>query len=192
MTALSQWLDELGQAASDAATAEQSYRNDFARRVAELADARAVAFRRANLMRALAESVSKVEDGQAAVAHGLAVLRTRLGWSSDSEARTEILSRFAPVCEAAFRAVGASPEANACFETAATQPPQHDAGSGIHPARDAEERPVGTRLEARTTDAQPNPAAALADFETWYLAAKGTPFWKLFENVMPETPLVDW
>lgn len=151
MTPLDQWLAELGAAAETAASAEQSYRNDFARRVAELADVRAVAFRRANLMRAIADAVSGQEDDQTAVAHGLAVLRTRLGWSEDSEARSEILSRFAAVCEAGFR---------------------------------AENLPEG--------DDAPSPGEALARFESWYLSAKGTPFWLLFENVIPETPRVDW
>ena len=167
MTALSHWLGELGSAADEAAAAEQSYRDDFARRVADLAETRAVAFRRANLMRAVAESVARQEDEQAAVAHGLAVLRTRLGWASDSEARQEILSRFAPVCATTFRAAD-----------------DRDGNAGL--------LPEAVRLETRIADETTTPAEALATFESWYLGAKGTAFWLLFENVMPETPLVDW
>jgi hypothetical protein len=39
-------------------------------------------------------------------------VRARLGWSSDSDARTEVLSRFAPVVQAAFASLG-PPEAEA-------------------------------------------------------------------------------
>lgn len=33
---------------------------------------------------------------------------------------------------------------------------------------------------------------ALAAFETWYAETHATPFWVLFEQPMPETPLVDF
>lgn len=33
---------------------------------------------------------------------------------------------------------------------------------------------------------------ALQEFEDWYAATHPVPFWVLFENVMPETPLVDF
>ena len=159
MTRLSHWLDDLGQASRTAAAAEDTYRRDFARRVAELAQTRAFAFRRANLVRALADVVAGAEDEQAAVAHGLAVLRVRLGWTSDSEARVEILTRFAPVCAAMFAAM--------------------DPDGAVPAAADA-------------PDEAPDSAAALAAFEAWYAGAKGSAFWVLFENVMPETPLVDF
>jgi len=34
--------------------------------------------------------------------------------------------------------------------------------------------------------------ALLATFEAWYAAAHRTPFWDLFDQPMPETPLVDF
>lgn len=39
---------------------------------------------------------------------------------------------------------------------------------------------------------EPDAAQTLAAFEAWYAETRGTPFWRLFENVMPETPLVDF
>lgn len=158
-SSLSPWLADLGAAAEAAASAEDAYRRDFARRVAALAEARAFAFRRANLVRALADAIDGTQDEPAALSHGLAVLRTRLGWSSDSEARAEILAHFAPVCAAMF-------------------------GAAAPPAPEAA-RP-GPGPEA------PDPAAALAAFESWYRQARGSAFWVLFENVIPETPLVDF
>ncbi|UCI09600.1 hypothetical protein [Mesorhizobium sp. B1-1-8] len=34
--------------------------------------------------------------------------------------------------------------------------------------------------------------AALADFEHWYSETRGSPFWTLFEQQMPDTPVVDF
>ena len=34
--------------------------------------------------------------------------------------------------------------------------------------------------------------AALAEFERWYAESHPGPFWILFENYMPETPVVDF
>lgn len=104
MTRASAWLAELASDAEAALSAEQNFRADFARRVTELAELRAEAFRRRNLMAAITDGVAGAEDEENAVARGLAVLRTRLGWASDSEARGEIMERFAPVCAACFAA----------------------------------------------------------------------------------------
>ena len=49
------------------------------------------------------DGMREVNDEEAAVAQATAALRSRLGWSSDSEARTEVESRFAPVAKAMFR-----------------------------------------------------------------------------------------
>jgi hypothetical protein len=75
MTRVSDWIDELVAATKTAEAAETAYRAEYAKRVAALAQERAFAFRRATL-------------------------RARLGWDFDSEARDEIVSRFAPVCAA--------------------------------------------------------------------------------------------
>lgn len=94
------WIEELTEATRTAEVAEVAYRAEYAKRIETLAQERAFAFRRANLLRAVAEVVAKAEDETTAVAYGLATLRSRLGWSDESEAREEIISRFAPVCAA--------------------------------------------------------------------------------------------
>ena len=53
------------------------------------------------------------------VAHGVQVLRNRLGWSEVSEARTEIGERFQPVCAAMFAALGEAEDADPSAELAA-------------------------------------------------------------------------
>ncbi len=94
------WIEELTAATRTAETAETAYRAEYAKRIEALAQERAFAFRRANLLRAVADVVARAEDEPTAIAYGLATLRSRLGWGEESEAREEIIARFAPVCAA--------------------------------------------------------------------------------------------
>jgi hypothetical protein len=96
------FLDTLEAAAEEAEAAEERFRRETAERTGALQKERAVAFRRLNLMRAVAEVVADAEDADIAVGRAQAVLRSRLGWDTDSEARTEVLDRFAPVARAVF------------------------------------------------------------------------------------------
>jgi hypothetical protein len=144
------FLLELKTAADAAKAAETSFRQEAAKQVAVLEQERAFAFRRLNLMQAIAEAVAPAESEEVAVANALAALRTRLGWSADSDARSEVITHFGPVALAAFRAAlaGGEPATNV-----------HD---------------------------------ALAVFERWYVETWGSPFWALFEQQMPDTPVVDF
>ncbi len=101
MTALS-FLEDLQAAARAAEVDEAAFRREVAARVAELERERAFAFRRLNLMKAVAEAIGPAEDEPTAVAYALTALRARLGWDSDSEARAAVLASFAPVAQAVF------------------------------------------------------------------------------------------
>ena len=79
-----------------------AFRREVAAKIAGLEQQRAFAFRRLNLIQAIAEAVGPAEDEETAVAYALAALRARLGWESDSEARAAVLARFAPVAQAVF------------------------------------------------------------------------------------------
>ena len=147
------FLDALELAADRATAAESDFRRGIAARIKALESERAFAFRRLNLMRAIAEVVAGAESEEIAVAGAGAVLRTRLGWSSESEARTAVLSRLAPVAQVMFASLVPS---------------------------DDEDAP------------RPDVIKALAEFETWYAETHPGPFWSLFENYMPETPVVDF
>ena len=59
-----------------------------------------------------------------------------------------------------------------------------------HAAGDAVLRAVADSLTATVRPA--DVLATLTEFETWYAGKHGTPFWILFENHMPETPVVDF
>ena len=85
------FLDALKAAADKTEAAEASFRKETARQLAALEQARTYAFRRLNLMRAVASAVAPAEDEGAAVAGALATLREKVGWASDGEARAEVL-----------------------------------------------------------------------------------------------------
>lgn len=147
---MSPFLDALAHAAEEASAAEASFRRDAAERTKALERERAFAFRRLNLMRAVADAMATAETEEAAVAAARATLRGRLGWASDSEARDAVAERFTPVATAMFASL--APDAE--------QPPD-----------------IGAALDA---------------FESWYASTHPGPFWALFEQYIPETPVVDF
>lgn len=102
MTPGSSFLDALKLASEQADKAEDEFRRSITARIKEFERERAFAHRRLNLMRAVSEAVASAESEEIAVASANGVLRVRLGWSSDSDARAEVLSRFAPVAQAIF------------------------------------------------------------------------------------------
>ena len=166
MTPAPSFLDALKLAADEAARAEDEFRRQMAARAKALERERAFAYRRLNFMHAVAEAVAAAESEEIAVAAALAVLRTKLGWSSDSEARAAVLARFAPVAQQVFAALAPVGEE--------AGPPGAGEGEGAPAAE-----PAGA-------------VAALAAFEAWYRDTHPNPFWSLFEYYMPETPVVDF
>jgi hypothetical protein len=104
MMATAPFLHELKTAAEAAKTAEGHFRRDAAVRIATLEQERAFAFRRFNLMQTIVEAIASAESEEVAMAGAFAVLSMRLGWTSDSEAHTEVTAHFAPVALAVFRA----------------------------------------------------------------------------------------
>jgi hypothetical protein len=108
----SAFLDELKGAADKAEAAEAKFRREIAERTKALERERAFAFRRLNFIRAVAEVIASAESEEIAVASALAVVREKLGWANDSEARGAVLTKFAPVAKAMFASL-APPEAEA-------------------------------------------------------------------------------
>jgi hypothetical protein len=111
--AMTAFLDALKAAADEAEVAEKQFRREAAQRIAGLERERSFAFRRLNLMRAVAAAVAETEEEEVAVANAVAVLREKLGWVTPSEAREEVLSRFAAIGAAAFRSEETSELASA-------------------------------------------------------------------------------
>jgi hypothetical protein len=147
------FLDTLRLAAEHSAAEEDDFRRQISTRTKELEKQRTFAFRRLNLMKEVSGIVAGAESEEIAVAAATAVLRAKLGWVSDSEARVEVVSRFAPVAQALFAELVPS---------------------------DADD------------EEKPDVIETLTAFETWYRETHPHPFWVLFENYMPETPVVDF
>ena len=159
----STYIEALQQQAESAEAAEKTYRREAAARIAKLEEGRAFAYRRLNLMRAIAAAVSaptvgaseaRAQDEEIAVASGLAVLRSKLGWTSDSETRDATLGRFAPVIVALYNGSLAD--------------------------------------DGKAMDYHSDVAAALDAFEDWYMDAHRVAFWTLFEVPIPDTPRIDF
>lgn len=94
-------------AADTASKAEAALRKRMEAEVAAAERQRAFAYRRLNLMRTLTRAISRAESEEAAVSSGLAAVRAQLGWESDSDTRSETLSRLGPVVSAAFAGLAA-------------------------------------------------------------------------------------
>jgi len=147
------YLDALKFSADQSTSAEDEFRSQIAGRIKELERQRSFAFRRLNLMKEIAGVVAGAESEEIAVAAASAVLRAKLGWASDSDARMAVVSGFAPVAQAMF----------------------------------------ASRAPAENADEQtPDVIKTLGEFESWYAVTHPNPFWVLFENYMPETPVVDF
>ncbi len=102
MTQIISFIGTLHAAADSAAVTEATFRREAGERIAALECERVFAFRRLNLMRAVADGVAAAEDEEIAAATGIGILRSRLDWADGSEAQLAILSRFAPVARALF------------------------------------------------------------------------------------------
>jgi len=145
------FIAALEAAAKEAGAAETAYRRAAADRIKALERDRAFAFRRLSLMKPIVDAVARAESEEMAVAGSQAILRAKLGWANDSEARAAILTEFAPVARGLFAGIDPKPD---------------------QPAPDVH--------------------ALLAAFEAWYESTHRGSFWDLFDQPMPETPLVDF
>lgn len=101
MTAtLDGYFEELNSAARDANVAEELYRKDALARIKQLELERAFAFRRLNLIKAVASSMTGAKDDAEATARASAAFLGEIGWTGASEMQREVLGRFLPVITA--------------------------------------------------------------------------------------------
>lgn len=107
--ACNQYLAVLQEAADQASRAEVDYRREATARIAGLERVRAFAFRRLNLMRGMSQCAS-AEDEQMAVAQAQALLQDKLGWTGDTEFRSNVATGFAPVALAVYASSGSGQE----------------------------------------------------------------------------------
>ena len=86
----------------EAKATESRVRHEAAQRIAAFERERAFAFRRLNLMRAIADAVADLENEDVAAARACLELRVKLGWNTDTDARADVLARFAAVGRTVF------------------------------------------------------------------------------------------
>ncbi|OYX10756.1 MAG: hypothetical protein B7Z15_13075 [Rhizobiales bacterium 32-66-8] len=97
---LTSYLAALQASADGADRAEREFRAEVDARASALAQMRADAYRRVNLLVPLAQLVAGAPTPEAARTLGSDYLRTRLGWSELTPPREDVLTRFAPVAQA--------------------------------------------------------------------------------------------
>lgn len=98
-------LEELGRVAREKAVAEESFRKEIARRTQELKTERVFAYRRLNLLKAVAAELSSAESEEDALASGRHVLFREAGWGGGANpSRDEVFEHFAPVVLAIWQA----------------------------------------------------------------------------------------
>ena len=113
------YLNALELAAEKAAKVENDFNRASAERAKVLERERAFAYRRLNFMRAVTEAAAGAESQEAAIAAATAAMRTKLGWSGDSEApeieyrRATVLSRLVPVARQVCASVAPAGDAPA-------------------------------------------------------------------------------
>lgn len=123
-------LDELGRLAREKAVAEQAFRKEAALRAEELRQERAFAYRRLNLLRAVAAGVGGAGDETEALAAGRRILMREAAWTGAlTEAREEVARQFEPVSLAVWQAVRAEPEEGAARDD--DDDAQPDAGAAL-------------------------------------------------------------
>jgi hypothetical protein len=116
------FLSTLEAAARAADAEETAFRREAAARIETLERARTFAFRRLNVLRAMAEAARRAPDPDAAIAAQLDLIRDRLGWAgSEGETPRAVLDRLAPLAacvDADVRAGAERTADNSCAELA--------------------------------------------------------------------------
>ncbi len=106
---LANYLDELDRQAKAANVAEDEFRRNIAKRVRELEEERAFAFRRLNLMKSVGQAVADAKDEEEVKVRGSAAFLTEVGWTGGSQFQRDVVEKFAPVALAVWAA--SKPEA---------------------------------------------------------------------------------
>lgn len=104
------FLSVLQDRATAAQAEEIRFRKSIAAEIEAREKARAYAFRRLGLMRAITAAAAAAENLEAARAAQLRTLTDELGWDGAAEAPGRALAAFTPVADAVWRALNPAPE----------------------------------------------------------------------------------
>lgn len=95
--AIAAYLDRLDRAARSTSIEEESYRREAVERIKHLERRRAFAFRRLNLVRAVAASLDDAKDEAEALARGSSTFLHEVNWNGATERQREVVEKFLPV-----------------------------------------------------------------------------------------------
>jgi hypothetical protein len=98
------FVDDLRRRAEEAARVEAAYRSEARDRLAALEQARVLAYRRVEMVDALARAVAAGEDRTTATDAGVSTLCDMTGWSSADAAYDEVRQQLGAVADQAWLA----------------------------------------------------------------------------------------
>ncbi|GGF86884.1 hypothetical protein GCM10007301_53480 [Azorhizobium oxalatiphilum] len=104
MTDADAFLASLGEAARAAGSREEAFKAEAAASLKQLEAERTTAYRRLSFLQALTARAAAAETPEAGRAAVEAHVRATFGWDGDSEARTQVFERLAPLSAALFTA----------------------------------------------------------------------------------------
>ncbi|MBX3518574.1 MAG: hypothetical protein KF835_00990 [Xanthobacteraceae bacterium] len=108
---LANYFAELDRLAKAANVAEDEFRRNIAKRIKELEEQRAFAFRRMNLMKSVARAVTDAKDEDEAKAKASDAFLSELDWTGGSQFQRDVVAKFMPVALAVWES--SKPEAKA-------------------------------------------------------------------------------
>jgi len=100
----SNFVEELDRRAKAANAVEDEFRSSFTKRVRELEEARAFAFRRLNLVKSVGGAIADAKDEEEAKSKASAVFLIEVGWTGGSQSQRDVVEKFMPVAIAIWNA----------------------------------------------------------------------------------------
>lgn len=101
---LAKYFDELDRVARAANAAEDEFRSNITKRIRELEEARAFAFRRLNLMKEIGQAVAEAKDEEEAKAKASEAFLAEVSWTGGSQSQRDVVEKFMPVALAVWEA----------------------------------------------------------------------------------------
>jgi len=106
---LANYFNELDRIAKAANAAEDEFRRGIAKRIKELEEERAFAFRRMNIMKSVAQAVADAKDADEVKAKASEAFLMEVSWTGGSKFQQDVTEKFMPVALTVWEA--SKPEA---------------------------------------------------------------------------------
>jgi hypothetical protein len=107
---LENYFSELDRIAKTANAAEDEFRRNITKRMKELEEERAFAFRRLNIMKSVARAVADAKDEEEAKAKASEAFMMEVNWTGGSKFQRDVTEKFMPVALAVWEASKPDPK----------------------------------------------------------------------------------